>query len=280
MPASPVAMAAQQFAARFGVLVTGGAKTLPASTTAHLFSVTGGRILLVSMTGVVGTVVQAQACTISIGNTPTGGAASVASIAAASASVSGLAVGATFGVPPFSSSAVSSTATGTITSGAGSAALANGVPASGFSLGFSAAPSSAGTAILSNVTGGSITWNIPSAQTSPYNVNFPAPITTTSGAVAATLTIAGLGTGAGNVTLFGLAAATPAAPAAAALVFSTVNGVLPAADAGIALDTTGSCLCMVPAGNIDWTTSATNTGAVAWSVSYVPFDAGATVTAL
>lgn len=102
-----------------------------------------------------------------------------------------------------SASTATSDATGSITSGAGSAALANGVSATGFSLGFSAAPSAAGTAILSNVTGGSITWNIPSGQTSPYNVTFPGPITASSSSVAPTLTIAGLGTGAGNIVLFG-----------------------------------------------------------------------------
>jgi hypothetical protein len=104
--------------------------------------------------------------------------------------VAGLANGAT----------TTSTATGTITAGAGSAALASGVSATGFTLSFSAAPSTAGTAVLSNVTGGPYTYNIPSGQTSPYTVNFPAPITATG---AATLTIAGLGTGAGTIILYG-----------------------------------------------------------------------------
>lgn len=102
-----------------------------------------------------------------------------------------------------SGSTTTSTATGSITAGAGSAALANGVSATGFTLSFSAAPSTTGTAILSNVTGGSQTFNIPSGQTSPYTVTFPGPITTTSAGVAATLTIAGLGTGAGNIELYG-----------------------------------------------------------------------------
>lgn len=172
MPASPAALASQNFSARFGALVTGGQKTLPATTTGHLFTVAGGRILVTSVTGVVGTVFQALACTISIGNTPTGGSAAVASISAASASVSGLPVGASLGVPAFSS---------------------------------------------------------------------------------------------GNP---------------AALVFTAASGVLPGADIGIPLDVSGSCLCLVPAGTVDWTTSATLTGAAAWTISYVPYDAGATVTAL
>ena len=170
MTVSPAKQAAQILAASFGALVTGAAKTLPASTTGHLFTVAGGRVLITSITGSVSTVVQAQACTVSIGNTPTGGSVAVASIAAASASISGLAAGASLGVPVFSS----------------------GSPA--------------------------------------------------------------------------------------ALVFTGASGVMAAADMGIQSESSG--LCLVPAGTIDWTTSATNTGAAIWTVGYVPYDAGATITAL
>lgn len=110
--------------------------------------------------------------------------------------------------------AVSSTATGAIAAGAGSAALANGVPVTGFTLSFSAAPSTTGTATLSNVTGGPYTFNIPSGQTSPYTVTFPAPITASGPGVAPTLTIAGLGTGAGTIEMYGLTPAVAAANAA------------------------------------------------------------------
>lgn len=96
-----------------------------------------------------------------------------------------------------------STAAGAIAAGAGTAALGNGVSATGFTLSFSAAPSLTGTAVLSNVTGGPYTFNIPSGQTSPYTVNFPQPITAASAGVAPTLTIAGLGTGAGTIVLYG-----------------------------------------------------------------------------
>lgn len=169
MTVSPAAQAAQNFASYYGAVVTGAAKTLPATTTGHLFTVAGGRVIITSLTGVVSTAIQAQLCTISVGNTPSGGSASTASLAALSSSVSGLAVGQSFAVPPYSSGA-------------------------------------------------------------------------------------------------------------AALVFSSANGVLPTADLGISLDDGG--LYMVPAGTIDWTTTATSTGAVIWSVGYVPYDAGATVTAL
>lgn len=110
------------------------------------------------------------------------------------------------------SATFSSTATGSIAAGAGSAALANGISATGFTLSFSAAPSTTGTAVLSNVTGGPYTFNIPSGQTSPYTVVFPNPVTAASAGVAPTLTIAGLGTGAGTIILYGssfLAAVAP-----------------------------------------------------------------------
>lgn len=168
MTVNPAAQAAQLFASAFGAVVTGTAKTLPASTAGHLFTVAGGRVIVTSMTAVVSTVVQAQACTVSIGNTPTGGSGAAASIASASGSVSGLAAGASFYVPAFSS----------------------GSPA--------------------------------------------------------------------------------------ALAFSGASGVI--VGNGVQAELGG--ICLVPAGTIDWNTSATNTGAVTWSISYVPYDAGATITAL
>jgi hypothetical protein len=64
----------------------------------------------------------------------------------------------------------------------------------------------------------------------------------------------------------------------AALVFTTANGILPGADIGWSLDDGG--ICLAPAGTIDWTTSATNTGAITWTIGYVPWDTGAYVTAL
>lgn len=170
MAVNPGAQAAQAFATSYGTVATGAAKTLPASTTGHLFTVSGGRVLVTGITGVVSTAVQAQACTISIGNTPTGGSAAVASIASASSSVSGATVGTSFGVGAFSS----------------------GSPA--------------------------------------------------------------------------------------ALVVTGASGVLAGANIGFSLDDGG--IGLVPPGTIDWTTSATNTGAVTWSVSYVPYDASASVVAL
>jgi hypothetical protein len=163
MSVNPAAQAAQLFASAYGALVTGGSKTLPASTTGHVFTVAGGRVIITSLTGVVTTAIQNQTCTLSVGNTPTGGSAGTTSIATASS--------------------------------VANAALATDLAVPGFSSG------------------------------SPQ-----------------------------------------------ALVVGGVQQL------GVVLDQGG--ICLVPAGTIDVTTSATNTGAITWSVTYVPFDAGATVTAL
>jgi hypothetical protein len=163
---------AQLLESYYGFTVAGGAKTLPASTTGHLFTVAGGRVLVTSMMGLVTTAIQSQACTLSIGNTPTAGTASVNSIATAIASISGLAVGVSFGVSIFS-----------------------GGP-----------------------------------------------------------------------------------PVPAALIATGTSGVLPGQNFGYSLDDGG--ICVAPAGTIDWVTNATNTGAVSWILSYIPIDAGATITAM
>lgn len=157
--------------ANFGFLVTGGPKTLPATTSSDIFSVNGGRVIITSLTGVVTTIIQAQACTISVGNKPTGGASAVATLCAASASISGLAVGTSFAVPAAKASAL----------------------------------------ITSGVDG--------------------------------------------------------------TLVFNGSSGAqgIPVSQGGLAI---------VPVGTVQITTSATNTGAIQWSLTYVPYDTGANITAL
>lgn len=90
--------------------------------------------------------------------------------------------------------------TGTITAGAGSASLA-GFSITSFTLSFSAAPSTAGTATLSGVSGGPLTYSIPVGQTSPFSVTFPTPLTPSA---VPTLTVAGLGTGAGTIVMTGI----------------------------------------------------------------------------
>lgn len=166
MPVSPAAQAAQLLAAQYGALVTGGVKTLPASTSGDIFTVTGGRVIVTSVQGVVGTAIQNQACTLSVGHKPTGGSSQVATLASASSIIAA--------------------ASGTMLS----------VIASGF-------------------------------------------------------------------------------PAALSVVAPT--SVLIGTKIGQVISSGG--LCVVPAGTIQVTTSATNTGDVVWSLTYVPYDSGAVVTA-
>ena len=170
MAINPAAQAAQVLAAHYGALVTGGAKTLPASTTGHIFTVAGGRVIVTSLTGVISTAIQAQATTLSVGNTPTGGSASTASFCA-TLDLTGKAAGISLAVPQAKA-----------------------------------------TALLASGADGTYLWN------------------TTSGGQGVPITSGGL--------------------------------------------------LIVPAGTIDVTTVATSTGAITWSVSYVPYDSGATVTAL
>lgn len=162
--------AAELFGAYYGFLVAGGPKTLPASTTGHIFTVSGGRVIVTTLTGVVTTVIQAQATTLSVGNTPTGGSASTASFCA-TLDLNGKVVGTSLAVPQAKASA-----------------------------------------LISSGADGTLLWS------------------TTSGAQ------------------------------------------------GVAASNGG--LLLVPAGTIDVTTVATSTGAIQWSLTYLPYDAGATITAL
>lgn len=91
---------------------------------------------------------------------------------------------------------------GTLTAGAGSAGLPVGSSISGFTITFSAGASTAGTATLSGgVFGGPYTYAIPSGQIAPYTITFPSPIPATG---TPTVTVAGLGTAAGNIQITGL----------------------------------------------------------------------------
>ena len=105
MTVNPAGQAAQLFESQYGALVTGGAKTLPASTTGHIFTVAGGRVIVTSLTGVVSTAIQAQATTLSVGNTPAGGSASTASFCA-TLDLNGKAAGVSLAVPQAKASAL------------------------------------------------------------------------------------------------------------------------------------------------------------------------------
>lgn len=87
-----------------GTLVSRATATLPASTLGHIFTVTGGRILIRSLIGEVTTAIQAQACTVKVTSTPTAGTA--VDLSAVSASISGLEVGGRLALPAAAATAL------------------------------------------------------------------------------------------------------------------------------------------------------------------------------
>jgi hypothetical protein len=93
-----------------GTLVSRATATLPASTLGHIFTVTGGRIIVRYLLGEVTTIIQAQACTVKVTATPTVGTA--VDLSAASSSISGLEVGGKLTLP-------AAAATGLVTGNAG-----------------------------------------------------------------------------------------------------------------------------------------------------------------
>jgi hypothetical protein len=120
---SAIPTGAQLRGASYGLVVAGAAKTIPASTFQNIFTVTGGRILLTSLSGVVTTVIGGTVTTLSVGVTPTGGSLSAAALASATA-ITSAAVGTLIAVPDVvagalvvSASGVSATAGVSISSG-------------------------------------------------------------------------------------------------------------------------------------------------------------------
>jgi len=67
-----------------GINVSRATATLPATATGNIYTVSGGRVLLVSLVGEVTTIVQNQACTLAIGTAPTVGTGSTTAIGTAS----------------------------------------------------------------------------------------------------------------------------------------------------------------------------------------------------
>lgn len=67
-----------------GLAVARATATLPATATGNIFTVSGGRILVVALIGQVTTVVQNQACTLAIGTAPTVGTGSTTALGTAS----------------------------------------------------------------------------------------------------------------------------------------------------------------------------------------------------
>lgn len=87
-----------------GVMVSRATATLPATTLGHIFTVTGGRILVRYLVGEVTTVIQTQACTVKVTSTPTTGTA--VDLCAASSSISALEVGGKLGLPAAAATAM------------------------------------------------------------------------------------------------------------------------------------------------------------------------------
>lgn len=74
-----------------GILVQRATATLPATTAQNIFTITGGRILLVALVGEVTTIIQAQATTVKVTSTPTTGSA--IDLSSAASDVNALEVG-------------------------------------------------------------------------------------------------------------------------------------------------------------------------------------------
>jgi hypothetical protein len=66
-----------------GIQTVRATATLPASTLGNIFTVSNGRILVVSLVGEVTTAIQNQACNLSIGTAPTVGTGSATVLATA-----------------------------------------------------------------------------------------------------------------------------------------------------------------------------------------------------
>lgn len=84
-----------------GIPIVKATQTLPAGTTANLFTVSG-TVLVQFMAGLVTTAIQNQACTLALGVTPTSGTAANTAIATAT-TITAATVGEFF-VPVFASS--------------------------------------------------------------------------------------------------------------------------------------------------------------------------------
>jgi hypothetical protein len=63
-----------------GIIASRATAALPASALGNIFTITGGRILIVALVGEVTTAVQNQACTVSIGTAPTVGTGSATAL--------------------------------------------------------------------------------------------------------------------------------------------------------------------------------------------------------
>lgn len=129
------------------------------------------------------------------------------------------------------------------------------------------------TATMFNVSGGVLL------------TSFAGRVTTVLGATVTTLSVGVTPSGGGAAQNAGLASATAVTSAAVNTILTlpaTVGGALVVAAAAgtpVLAGFAGASALYVPAGAITITTSASDTGAIRWSLTYVPWDTGAAVTA-
>jgi hypothetical protein len=103
---------AQLRVASYGLPVANAAKVVPSNTIGTIYTVTGGRILLTSLLGVVSTAIVGTP-TLSVGATPSGGASAPTALCTAT-SISGAAVGTALSLPDLVSGALAVAASGVI----------------------------------------------------------------------------------------------------------------------------------------------------------------------
>ena len=104
--------AASVRAIKDGILVARATAALPATTSQNLFTIAGGRILLLALVGEVTTIIQAQATTVKVTSTPTTGSA--IDMSSTGADINALEVGGriTLANPPAAASALTKTNAG------------------------------------------------------------------------------------------------------------------------------------------------------------------------
>lgn len=99
---------------QWGFRVDRATATLPQSTTGHIFTVSGGRVIVNLILGEVTTIIQAQATTLKLTATPTTG---TAVDMCATSDLTGLEVGGKLALPAAAASVLTKTNTGAIVAG-------------------------------------------------------------------------------------------------------------------------------------------------------------------
>lgn len=83
-----------------GIKVSRATAALPAGVLGNIFTITGGRILVVALVGEVTTVIGGTAMTMTIGTAPTVGTGSASALGTASSALATAAVGTHLGINP------------------------------------------------------------------------------------------------------------------------------------------------------------------------------------